>query len=239
MKNSSSSIRLHLVGAAAVLFLAIALFACKKSNLSNNNTPVAALMAFNLAPDKPAVRISLSGNTLTPTPLSYTSYTGGYLNIYPGSRPVESFDNNSSASFASVSYNFDTSKYYSLYVVGNNGTYSNIITNDNFDSLSATNGMAYVRYINAVNGQAASLVNITSGGSNIFNTTAPFASISNFAAVNPGDITVSVNNEGGTPVSRTITIETKKIYTVLLVGVSGSTDTEKAVQIKFISNGTL
>jgi hypothetical protein len=39
--------------------------------------------------------------------------------------------------------------------------------------------------------------------------------------------------------SRTVTLEKDKVYTVLLVGIPGQTDTTKSVQIKYIANGTL
>jgi predicted alpha/beta hydrolase family esterase len=77
-------------------------------------------------------------------------------------------------------------------------------------------------------------VTITSGGTPASNNAA-FASVSEFTAVNPGDVTIAVS-EGSINASRTITVEQKKVYTVLLV--SGASTADPA-QIKFISNGTL
>ena len=61
-----------------ILLLLIIFSACKKYDNKVTRIPSAGLMAFNLATDKDAVGISLSGNNLTNTPLSYTSFTGGY-----------------------------------------------------------------------------------------------------------------------------------------------------------------
>jgi hypothetical protein len=228
--------RFHLKAfALSSIVLAGLLFsACNKFDNEDNNTPVAGLMAFNLAPDK-TVGFAIGGNALTNSPLSFTSYTGGYLSIYPGNRSVESYDYVSGDSVASASYNFQVEKYYSTFVVGIGGTYQNVIVNDNFDSLSASSGQAYVRYINAIAGSASPAVTISINGSNVVNDNAAFASVSEFVAVTPGDAAIAVT-EGSINASRTITLEQKKVYTVLLA--SGATATDPA-QIKYVENGTL
>lgn len=228
--KSIKSITLALSGIvmAGVLFTA-----CKKSNFENNNPDVAGLMSFNLSPDR-SVILGLSGSALTNFPLAFTSYTGGYQNIYPGNRTFESYDYTTGDSLASKAFTFEAKKYYSAFVIGSAGTYQNVVVNDNFDSLSSSSGKAYIRYINAINGSANANVTVTSGGTPSSNN-ATFASVSEFAAVNPGDVTIAVS-EGSINASRTITVEQKKVYTVLLV--SGASTADPA-QIKFIVNGTL
>lgn len=192
-------------------------------------------MAFNLATDK-AVSITLSGNPVTNLPLSFTSYTGNYLNIYSGSRLVQSFDYNSNNSLDSSTYNFEPQKFYSLFVTGTNGHYKNVIVNDNYDSLNTT--QAYIRYVNAIPDSSSPNVTITSNGDNVINSAASFATVSNFTAVTPGLVNIQVNNGGTINKSRTITLEQQKAYTVLLAGNPGSTGND-SLQIRFIVNGTL
>ena len=130
MKSFFSSIRMILIPAGCLLAVAILLSACSKFDGDNNsNTPVSGLMSFNLVPDKSAVGISIGGNNLTNSPLSYTNYSGNYQLIYPGNRPVESYDYLKDSSIGTIDYNFVADRYYSLFVVGANGTYQNVITN--------------------------------------------------------------------------------------------------------------
>jgi hypothetical protein len=226
-----------------MLFVALAgiLFtAClKDKDNDNNDIPAAGLMAFNLAPDQQSVVVTLSGNTLTQSPLAYTNYTGGYLPIYVGNRSVKAFDYPDNTPLTSTDVNFEQDKYYTLFVVGNNNVYRNVVATDNLDSLDA-NGSAYIRYINAITDSVnASNVTVTAGGNNVVNESAAFASISEFKPLTAGEVNIAVKNNNGVDATRSITVEQNKVYTVLLTGVPGSTDETNKVQIKFITNGTI
>jgi hypothetical protein len=232
MKRSFSFFKPGVVAMACVLLFS----ACKKNNEAQS-IPVAGVMAFNLAADKGPVIFTLSGNSLTQVPLSYSLFTGSYLNIYPGIRTVASYDQVSRLD--SGSYTFEVNKYYSLFLVGANGSYKNLVVADNIDTLNASNGMAYIRYINAVADSSKPAVTITANGSTLFSGQSSFATVSAFRAVQPGEVSISMNNDGNINTSRTITVEAQKVYTVLLQGMAGQTDQDKAVQIKFISNGRI
>jgi hypothetical protein len=238
--KSLFSFRRFAVRLTGIVSLSLLLWSCSKFNDdNNNNTSAAGLMSFNLAPDQSGVYITLSGNNLNNTPLAYTSYSGVYQGIFPGDRPVQSFSYPSDSAIAQVNQVFTPNKYYSLFVIGANGHYQNLVTNDNFDSLAATSGKAFVRYINAIPDSSKPLVTIAANSNNVVNTNAAFASVSDFATIDAGDVAVRVNNGSTVDASRNITLEQNKVYTVLLVGTPGATDTTRAVQIKYISNGTV
>lgn len=221
----------------SLLLITVALFsACKKDNNGSENTPVAGLMAFNLAPDKSGIGIELSGNQLVNSPLDYTNFTGGYLNIFPGDRGIESYDALKDSTLANSNFNFEINKYYSLFLIGNNGTYKNVVVNDNIDSLSSTSQQAFIRYINAIPDSTAPTVTITANGTNILSKPASFGTVSDFVPVSAGDIKIDLANGEAISTNRTISIENAKAYTILLVGVPAATDSTKAVQIKFIKN---
>lgn len=224
--------------ALSALFVAFIFTACNKTN-DVQNTPVAGLMAFNLAPDKPSVGIALSNNSLTGTPLGYTSFTGGYYSIYPGTRTVDSYDFYTGTPIANSSYNFMASTYNSVFLVGANGTYKNVITVDNFDSLSGTSGKAYIRYINAIPDSSNVQVSAIADGNNIIQETSRFTKISQFTGLNPGQVAVTITTEGNIQASRTIDVVAKKAYTILLTGIPGDADPAKAMQIRFVENGQL
>lgn len=228
-----------LTGLGGAVLIGVVLASCSKSDNDIPETPAAGLMAFNLAPDKASIGFSLSGNVLPGNGLAYTSFTGGYQAIFTGNRAAEAIDFITGNSITTTPGNFEADSYYSLFLVGANGVYKNVIAKDNFEELSGSSGNAYVRFINAIPDSSQPAVTIAANGTNIVNTNAAYASVSAFTAVTPGSIVINVNNNGPINANRTITVEAKKTYTILLLGVPGSTDTDKAVQIRFIENGTL
>jgi hypothetical protein len=220
----------------SMLLLLIFVAACNKLN-NDDNRDVSGLMAFNLAPDV-AANITLSGYALTPSPLVFSNYTGGYSAVYAGGQSISTYNANTGISIASSVHTFEPDKYYSLFVSGANNNYRNIVVQDNFDSLVSVSGKAYIRYINAIPDSSGAQVNVTSGGSAVINDNARFADVSDFTAVNTGDITISLNS-GGVNRSRTFAVEDRKVYTVLLIGLPAATSGDDSLQIRYVLNGTL
>ena len=135
---------------------------------------------------------------------------------------------------------FKDSTYYSLFVVGTKGSYHNIIANDSLKNLVVIPGQAFIRYINAIpDSSITPLVTISSNGTSVINRNTPFGNISGFTKVSAGNIIVGVKNGDNIAASRTIVVEESKAYTILLTGMPGAVDTTKAVQVKFITNGTI
>jgi hypothetical protein len=237
MKNRISFIRVNLVAMSVLAALVLVFTACNKSNDDNTDVPVAGVIAFNLAPEISSGSITLSGNVLTATPLAYGSYTGTYLRVFPGQRPVQAYSSGQPITTAE-NVNFEAEKYYSLFLVGADSAYRTVTVNDNFDSLTATTGKAFIRYINAIPESSNQTVTISSGGLNVVNDNAAFASVSEFVEVDAGDVAINVTNGGSVNVSRTIALESLNVYTVLVSGLPGETGSN-AVQIKYITNGVL
>lgn len=236
MKKRSSFI-IPLLGLLVITFL---FSACKKTNDTVPQSPVAGLMAFNLVPGQSAIGISLSGSNLTNAPLYYTSYTGGYQPVYVGNRDVESYDFTTGSTLATTPQLFEDSSYYSVFVIGDSSTYKNVVVKDNIDSLTATSGQAFVRYVNAISDSTIQpMVTVSANGTDVFNTNAAFGSVSDFKPITAGDISVSVNSNTDVNSNRTFSVDDGKVYTILLSGIPGETDSTKAVQIKYISNGTV
>src|SRR5690349_2262655 len=229
MKMFLSFLRARLMPLSVFSFVVFFLAACSKSdNIDRGTSQAAGLMAFNLAPDKPAILIGLSGNSLTNTPLAYTSFSGDYRPIFPGSREIESFDYQKDSTVAKASFNFENEKYYSVFVMGVNGVYSNVIARDNFESLKAAPGKTYVRYINAIPDSLSPAVTFTVNGNKVIDVpAAPYTAVSDFVQADAGQVAVSVKNGVSIDASRTITLEQNRIYTVLLAGLPGSADTTK------------
>jgi hypothetical protein len=223
------------------LSLMVFLFAsCKKNDSDYARTPVAGLMAFNLAADKNAVAFTLSGNYLGNNTLAYTNFTGAYLPVYTGTREVRAIDYNTNSTLATTTGNFTDSSYYSVFLTGANGNYRNVLVKDELQPLTAASGKAWVRYINAVpDSTVAPVVTITASGDNVISTGSPYASVSNFVQVNAGTVNTAISNGTTVSANRSITLEENKVYTVLFVGLPSSTDASTAVQVKFIQNGTV
>ena len=237
MKKVFSLVRRYALAGTGMLLAGFLLTSCLKDNDDTPNPPAAGLMAFNLSPDASAVGFSISGNDLTANPLGFNSYTGTYLAIFPGTRSVESYSFNSGNTLATASHDFGAERYYSVFLVGTDTSFANIVVEDKLDSLSGA-GKAFVRYINAIPDASDPAVTITINGSNVVNDNASFQSVSEFVTVDPGSATVTVTNGGTINANRTIELEAQKIYTILLIGEPGTTG-DTAVQVKYIQNGAV
>jgi len=225
-----SVFKLLSVSLLAVIFLA----ACNKDDDDFVPVPQAQLMAFNLAVDQPAVGFTLSGNQLGNIPLGYSSYTGRYLPIFLGSRELRSFDFNTGSTIAISQNTFADSTFYSAFLLGYDGNYKHVVVEDDYDQVTPVSGMAWVRYINAIADSTLSpQIDIGTVDDN-----STYGTVSAFRQVNAGPVDVSVSSGGSFDVQRTIELVENKIYTILLIGTPGETDADKAVQIRFIENGT-
>lgn len=238
MKPLFSVFRSRILSISLLLAGSAVMVSCSKlDNDDNQNTPVAGLMAFNLAPDQSSLILTLNGNSLTNFPLPYTNYTGGYLSVYPGSRTLDAYGSTSSATpIATATASFEPEKYYSSFTIGVNGNYRNVIVHDNFDTLTAT-GQSYIRYINAIPDSSRPTVTIAAGGTNVVNDQPAYGFVADFVAITPGQVSIDITNGGTIDADRTISIEQNKLYTVLLTGLPGTTPATE--MIKFIQNGTL
>ena len=215
------------------VFAIVFLTACNKDE-DLAPVPQAGLMAFNLAVDQPSVGFTLSGNQFGNIPLGYSAYTGSYLPIFIGSRELRSVDFNTGSTIAISQNSFADSTFYSAFLLGYDGNYKHVVVEDNYEQVTPVSGMAWVRYINAIaDTTLSSVINIGTVNDN-----ASYGTVSDFSQVNAGSIDVSVGSGDSFNVQRTIELEENKIYTILLIGSPGETDTEKAVQIRFIENGT-
>lgn len=240
MKKISGVMKNFLKPLAGLSLMALVFASCKKNDSDFTPTPVAGLMAFNLAADKPAVAFTLSGNFLGSNILAYTNYTGAYLPIYTGTREVRAIDYSNNNTLAISTGNFADSSYYSVFLTGANGNYRSVLVKDELQPLTAASGKAWVRYINAVpDSTVAPVVTITANGDNVISTGAAYATVSNFVQVNAGTVNTAISNGTTVSANRAITLEENKVYTVLFVGLPSPTDASSAVQVKFIQNGTV
>lgn len=222
----------------AVFLVASILFSsCKKDKPVHQ--PAAGLMVYNLAPDQNGIGIAVDGNSLFNVPLFYLNYSGSYQALYTGNRTLQSFEFGSQNILATTQASLADSGYYSMFVVGQNGSYQNIFLEDRLDSLPTNTGNAFVRYINAVTGDQQHDVNISEGANLIFNESSLIGHVSDFREVTPGDVNVAISSEGITDTARTINLAENGIYTVLISGIPGATDTTTAIKIKYIQNGNI
>ncbi len=231
MKRFFSIQKMLLLGG---LLLTVAFIsACNDDDNNAVQPDVAGLMAFNLATDQPVIGVALSGNQLN-SPLPYMSYTGGYVAIYPGKRSTDAFDANGNT-IATTMQTYEPQKYYSLFVLGSNGNYQNIVVNDGLDTLNAQEGNAYIRYINAIPGTDQLHVVIKNESDTLLTDQPSFGTISAFKPIKASTITIHIDNSKA-DTTRDITLENQKAYTILF---AGDSDAEDSLQIRYIENGKL
>jgi hypothetical protein len=208
------------------------LASCSKNDDGGAYVPTAGLMAFNLAPDRPAVSFTLGSSQFGST-LGYTSYTGSYLPINVGTRQVRAYDVNNGQTLATTTFTFADSSLFSTFLVGYNGVYRTVISTDNGPNVTATPGKAWIRYVHAV-ADTSARPNVTIAG---MTDQAAFGTVSDFMSVDAGSVTVTISSAANFEATRTLTLEENKVYTVLFVGIPGNTDPQLEPQVKFIVNG--
>ena len=234
MKRLFQNVGMNRMTIMGLFAMAILFTACSKNDNDNVEVPSSGLMLFNLAPDKPSVGFTISGNQIGNVALGFTNYSGTYLPIYAATRELRSFDLNNGSTIASSTENFQDSSYYSAFLIGNAGVYRNVVVKDDYSTVTPVAGKAWVRYINAIPDTISrpdvTIAGVTEG--------AVFGTVSAFKQVNAGAVSVSISS-GAFNANRSITLAENKIYTVLFVGLpSGTTDPNLAAQVKFIENGT-
>lgn len=208
------------------------LASCQKEGSDYPDIPASGLMAYNLAPDLPAVGFSI-GTVPISGVLGYTAHMAGYVPVEAGNRQVGAFDANGGAAIASQTAAFLENAQYSTFLIGHNGQYRTVLALDNNGTTSRVSGKAWIRYINAVVGNTATAdVNIAGQTE-----AASYGAVSDFRQVDPGSVTVKISTDNF-ETSRTILLEQNKLYTVMFVGMPGATDPQLALQARFAVSGT-
>lgn len=238
MEKLFLSLRRKISLSCIIMLMLVLSVGCKKDSVDEHMDPVSHLMSFNLAPDKAAVNISVSGDVITNQPLGYPNYTGLYQDVDPGLQTVQSVDVGLNAAMASASLSFEEDKYYSLFVLGNQGNYSNIIVRDNYESLPVGSGKSYVRYINAIPDSSDLTVSITANGSVILATDVHYATVSDFFPLDGLDLVIGIDNGVNVTAQETFNFQIGKAYTVLFTGIPGTPDLSKAVKIQYALTGS-
>ncbi len=214
--------------------LLVSLAGCNKDN-DGPQVQASALSVYNLSPDNISTQFVLSGNMIGQA-LPYQNVYS-YVSIYPGTRDLQVYGN--SSSLTTTTYTFDTSKYYSAFFIGANNEYSIKIVKDEYDSMSTSAGRAFIRFVYAVPDSSKPVVTMKSADSTAEYEGVRYSDVSSFIPVTPGNIEVNANNDSTIQVSRAIEVEQNKVYTIMIMGMTHATDETKAIQIKYITNGTL
>ena len=179
---------------AGLFLLTLFFAACKKDTAPGTQAPAAGLMAVNLIPEATPIGVAIGGNSITRQPLNFNNFTGGYQSVFTGSRTLESYDFNTGQTIAETTDMFKDSTYYTVFVMGANETFSNVLVEDKFAGLSKSQDSAFVRFVNAIPDSSNSTVSIKAGSENVFSELAKYQAVSDFKSVKSGDIEVAVNN---------------------------------------------
>ncbi|RXK83699.1 DUF4397 domain-containing protein [Filimonas effusa] len=217
-----------------VVAASLALSSCSKS-VDAENTPIAGLIAFNVATDQNyGIGISLSGSEFLSSALGYANYTGGYQAVATGQRIVRSYSATTGSTMAQTTTNFELGKYYSVVVAGANGNYRNLVVEDKYDELPTSNGNIFIRYFNTIPDSSKLTVTITpEGNPAITDANVGFGAISDFKELPAGNVIVSITNGSNIVASKKKEdIKSNQVYAVLLAGIPSSTGAD-SIDVKF------
>lgn len=223
------------------LLMAVLLFsACKKSSNNDNNTENnAGLLPFNLAPGTSA-SIAVAGTTIITGALNFPNYTGEYVPVTPGTMIVDTYKFGQKDSvYASTAYEFTANRFYSLFLIGFNGHYKNLVIADRVDSSIIVANKGYVRYVNAIADSADQHFVVSRGPTTVSDTTLKYTGVGAVRPIDPGELTFSVYDGTTVKASKIVTIEANKFYTIILYGVPSATDEANKVKVTHIINGSL
>ena len=226
---------------ATAFIMAVGLFsACKKSSDDNNNTTDnAGLLPFNLAPGT-SISIGVAGNAIITGALNFPNYTGEYIPVAPGTKIVDSYKFGQKDSvYASTAFEFTANRFYSLFLIGFNGHYKNLVIADRVDSSIIGTSKSYVRYVNAIADSADQHFVVTRGPSTVSDTTLKYTGVGAVRPIDPGELTFSVYDGATVKASKIVTMEANKLYTVILYGIPSATDETNKVKVAHIINGSL
>lgn len=228
------------VAGASLLLAVLLLSACNKNSPgNNNNTNDAGLLPFNLAPGT-SVSIGVAGNAIITGALNFPNYTGQYVPVSPGSKIVDTYKYGQKDSvYASTAYEFSANKFYSLFLVGFNGHYKNIIVPDRVDSSIIGTSKAYVRFINGIADSSDQHFVVSRGTTSALDTTLKYTGVASVRPIDPGDVTFAVLNGTDIKATKTVTLEANKLYSIILYGVPSATDDNNKVKVTYIINGSL
>jgi hypothetical protein len=240
MVKFSSVLRNCVILVSVTLIAGYLLNSCKKNDTDTSTPPnsqYARIMAFNLAPDEPSIGFSASGNFLTSAAVGFGDYTGDYKNVNIGEMEINTFEFASPSSpISSLQAKLDINRFYSVFFVGVGSNHKSLFVRDYLDTLSGDAGKAYVRYINAITDSLTDVnINITGGATNYVDENAAYGKVSDFKGVNPGEISIAIKSNNGIDTSKTLSVDLKRVYTILLTGTPGSVSAP--VDIKYIING--
>lgn len=199
---------------------------------------IAGFMAINTVTDQESIGVSLSGVRVG-QPLTYRAYTGGYVNIFPGERSTNSFSPYNGNTLSSHTFEFEKGNYYSLFITGRKDDYDNIVVEDSLNDLEVQDGVAYVRYINAIPGEDDTVIEAIGESDSLFKKSAPYQEVSEFIPVKTQEITAKLKTDDEIEVERKIELEDRKVYTLLIVGDPDSDEEWIQPQIRYIENGKL
>ncbi len=202
------------------------------------NKNVAGFMAVNLVTDQPGVGVALSGN-MVGAALPYLGYTGGYVRAYPGERSTDAFAADSHNTLASTTFDYKPQKYYSLFVIGSNGNYKNVVVNDGVDTMNAASGKSYFRFINALADSASVTLKVSNDTAEIFSEDADYGKVSPFMELDSGKVTIAIDGGSKASTERTVDLEGQNAYTFLISGDPNSQEMDDTVQLRYIINGKL
>jgi hypothetical protein len=202
---------------------------CAKENPVYADIPSARLMAYNLAPDLQEVAFTV-GTVPVSGALRYTEHTVNYVPVEAGDRQLGAFNVNGGVSLASQTAAFSENAEYSAYLIGSNGVYRTVLSLDNNGRSNRSDANAWVRYVHAISG-SSNQAEVNIAGQTV---QAAYGVVSDYQPLQPGTATVAIRSGDTFETSQTINFEQGKQYSILFVGKAGSTDPQKAPQVKLI-----
>ncbi|RZM23681.1 MAG: hypothetical protein EOO88_25375 [Pedobacter sp.] len=219
----------------AMVFLTTMFISCSKDAINSSAFPSAGLLVYNVTTDKPFVQFKIGELVINRGGLTYPSSGNRYKGIIPGDGILVAYDT-ADIRIDSLPITAVVNRLYTAFLLGDSAHYQLKLIEENALSLPVSDGRSYIRYLNSVRDNASPTVSLRRNGTDIISATAAYSSISAFTAIDSGKLVVNVSNNAGINSSDSLQIVQRKFYTIVINGVSNTTDSVKKVRSKLIED---
>jgi hypothetical protein len=230
MKNFNKiSTKKHLIFYLSGIILLFSLSSCLK-NTDNVSPNIAALSVIHASPGLQKFDFVINNQRINSTPFDYSQRLP-YFNIYGGIRTFGIFKPQSTDSIKLGSFEAQSDKYYSIYVIGKAANPQFLVLTDSLTQPSAAK--ANVRFLNlSPDAQALSLsLSKNNEQDSTLFSNLNYKSHSAFTGIDGGKIytfKIKSGNENTVETLENVNIESGRIYTIWSKGLINSTnDTTK------------
>lgn len=211
--HTNTQLKKLMAAFVAILSLTILFSSCDHEDPSIRGT--ASIRVIHSSETTGAVDLYSDDTKLNSSAIAYAQ-SSSYFETQAGQKTIEVRLSGTSQVVSTQSLELENGKQYTVYVTGNGGAGSSVVTTDDNSAPSSSQGK--VRFINL--STLTSSANLMVDNTTTLFSSVAFGSTSDFAMVAPGSHTFKASSAANANINATTTVNVQagKIYTIYLAG---------------------